>query len=197
MHKLSLDEEGRCQSPVCNYNRGTDSVTSQHESPSLASDIEVQQEIWKEREVFCEKRPWCSNRINANTFLFTICRKRELWYFREREERSQGFPLEEYPYLPVHICVCIIQPVTNANLFTPSYPQTCGIPITVSLLELTVSHMLSQMKVRSPKGNYTVKHNKAYLRPNTHRRSFLSSFGLESLVNNDRGEEGQRQEEER
>lgn len=128
MHKLSLVEERRCQSPACNYNRGTDSVTSQHESPSLASDIEVQQEIWKEREVFCEKRPWCSNRIHANTFLFTICRKRELWYFREREERSQGFPLEEYPYLPVHICVCIIQPVTNANLFTPSYTQSLWYP---------------------------------------------------------------------
>lgn len=44
------------------------------------------------------------------------------------EEKSQGFPLEVYPYLHVRICVCIIQPVTSADLFTPSYTQSLWYP---------------------------------------------------------------------
>lgn len=92
------------------------------------------------------------------------------------------------------VCALYSQSLMLISLHPPTH-KACGIPITISLLELTVSHMLSRVKVT--KGNYTVKHNKAYLRPNTYRMSFLSSFGLDSLVNNDRGKEGQRQEEER
>jgi len=57
MHRPSVEGGGRCQTPACNYNRGPDPATSQHEGLSLASHSEVLQEIWKEREVSHEKMP--------------------------------------------------------------------------------------------------------------------------------------------
>lgn len=117
----------------------------------------------------------------------TACRKYELWKdCKDLPQRN----IHTYPCLPV---VCITQPVTNINLFTPSYTQSLCYPYhcIIAQTDNFMQVVTGEREVTKGELHYQTKPSLSQA-INT---PFLSAFGLDKFVDNGRGKEGQRKDE--
>lgn len=89
--------------------------------------------------------------------------------------------------------VCLTQPVTNINLFTPSYTQSLCYPYhcIIAQTDSFTQVVTGESEVTKGELHYQTKPSISQA-INT---SFLSAFRLDNYVDNDRGKDGQRKEE--